>query len=342
MTRDMWLKRFTLSCAVLLWPGTELCAQSELQYPTSAEIRPVTMEPSRAELLLKLLRLSSRADFKEREDVRKELCPALVRRPDPAQLAIKAALAVNEASIHGEIEFRKGDRPGIDTPGDTFSVFLRMDESGVLIKTSRPRFNSEAAGLSVPFPTDHTRPMWIEGKEGTNFLVLLPTVRECSTRAIVICSRTYQPAKGLVQSRYAPVAARYFIKTKGDGLFAPPSGTKGKIVASVLGSAGVPLPSPWLKENVSSATPTVTLKHQTAESPPPLFSPISLPAAATVESRLDFGSESADQRVSWARASFEVSEFQLAEQITARVRAAELKVEPGTCYLISTWGETQF
>lgn len=318
-----------------------LC-EEPLSYPTSPQISPSPLDSERRELLHKLIYLSAPKDYQDRADVREKLCPEVIKKPDPAQLSVKAALTVVEPEIYAEILFRKGSGPGVETSGEEFSVLVNMDTHKVLIKSSRPRFLTESAGLSIAYSSDHTRPMWLEGKDGTNFLLLLPTIQECGVQAVVICSRTYDPRSGLVQSKYLPVAARYFIKAKADGLFSAGANVKGKIMASILGSPGVPVPTPWFKENTSSSTPSVTLKALTAADSKEPFTPISLPANAAVEARLDFGTEANDQRTVWSRANLEISEFPIKDWPPVHVRTADLKVESGTCFQVTQWKETQF
>lgn len=240
-----------------------------------------------------------------------------------------------------EVLFKRGAGPGVETAGEKFSFEIKMDETHVLVRSSLPRFSTEAAGLSIPFPSDHTRPLWLEGKEGTNMLVLVPTVKECAVRSIILCPRTYDGRGALLQSKYAPVGARYFIKTKGDGLFSAPKGEGGKILASIRGSQGVPVPEPWSKQSLSANTVTVTFKHITPEQPERPFTPITLPWAATLESRLDFGTDSTALREVWSQSSIEISEIKLENWPSVHVRTADLRVESGACYLVTQFAEMQ-
>lgn len=312
-----------------------------LSYPTSPQIVATPLDPTRRELLTQLIYLSQRADFKAREETREKLCGSVIRRPDSSQGAVKAALTVTEADMSVEVLFKKGSGPGVDTPGEKFSFEIKMDDTRVLVRSSLPRFSTEAAGLSIPFPSDHTRPIWLEGKEGTNMLVLVPTVKECAVRSIILCPRTYDGRGALLQSKYAPVGARYFIKTKGDGLFSAPKGEGGKILASIRGSQGVPVPEPWSKQSLSANTVTVTFKHITPEQPERPFTPITLPWAATLESRLDFGTDSTALREVWSQSSIEISEIKLENWPSVHVRTADLRVESGACYLVTQFAEMQ-
>ena len=310
-------------------------------YPNSAEISAIPLDQPRQTLLTQLYYLSQRSDFKEREEARDKLCGSVIRRPDTSPNAVKAALTVAEADMNAEVLFEKRKGEGVDTPGQKFSFSIQMSETHVLLRSSSPRFATEASGLSIPFPSDHTRPIWLEGKEGTNMLVLLPTTKECGVRSVALCPRTYDGRGTLVRSKYEPVAARYFIQTKGDGLFSAPKSEPGKIMASVRGSAGVPVPAPWSKESTSQSTVTITYKHLTPPDSQPPFTPITLPWAATVESRLDFGTASAAQREVWSRSTIEISEMKVENWPPVHVRTADLKVESGPCYIVTQFGEKQ-
>lgn len=312
-----------------------------LPYPSAALITATPLDHPRQSLLTQLYYLSQRADFKERAEVRETLCGSVFHRPDTSVNAVKAALTVAEADLHIELLFKKGSGTGVDTPGEKFSFFIEMGEARVLVRSSAPRFATEASGLSIPFPSDHTRPIWLEGKEGTNMLVLIPTVEECGVRSIALCPRSYDGRGALVRSKYEPVAARYFIKTKGDGLFSTFKGEPGRIMASVHGSPGVPVPEPFFKENSSANTATVTFKHMTPAESQQEFTKISLPAAATVESRLSFGTASNVQRQVWSRSTIEVTEMKLENWPKVHVRTADLQVENGPCYLVTQFAEKQ-
>lgn len=312
-----------------------------LPYPSAPLINSSPLDQPRQTLLTQLYYLSQRADFKERAEVREKLCGSVFHRPDTSVNAVKAALTVAEADTQIELLFKKGAGAGVDTPGDKFSFFIQIGEDRVLVRSSSPRFATEASGLSIPFPSDHTRPIWLEGKEGTNMLVLIPTMEECGVRSIALCPRTYDGRGALVRSKYEPVAARYFIKTKGDGLFSTFKGEPGRIMASVHGSPGVPVPEPFFKENSSANTATVTFKHMTPAESQQEFTKISLPAAATVESRLSFGTASNVQRQVWSRSTIEVSEVKLENWPKVHVRTADLQVENGPCYLVTQFAEKQ-
>lgn len=310
-------------------------------YPASAEMSAIPLDQPRQTLLTQLYYLSQRSDFKERDETREKLCGSVIHRPDSSPNAVKAALTVAEADMNADVLFEKGRGDGVDTPGQKFSFSIQMSETHVLVRSSFPRFATEASGLSIPFPSDHTRPIWLEGKEGTNMLVLLPTTKECGVRSVALCPRTYDGRGTLVRTKYEPVAARYFIKTKGDGLFSASKGAPGKIMASVRGSTGVPVPSPWFKESTSPSTVTITYKHLTAPDSQPPFTPITLPWAATVESRLDFGTAGVAQREVWSRSSIEVSQMTLEKWPPVHIRTADLKVENGPCYLVTQFAEKQ-
>lgn len=326
-----------------------LCANTSLaqtpsgsSYPASPALEASPLDPARRDSLVALIKLPLRSQFKEREETRIKLCPDLIQKPDPAQTSVKAALMVVESSMNAEILFKKGAGPGEDTPAEKFSLFIEFTKSDILIRSSLPRFGTEAAGVAIPYPLDHTRGVFLEGKEGTSVLALIPSVSQCAVHSVVVCPRNYDKKGSLVPSKYEPVAARYFISTKADGLFAPPAGEKGKILASIRGTAGVPVPSPWNKESISANTPSVTLKNITPAESAHEFVPITLPSTATVETRLDFGTEASSLRNVWSHSNIEIAPFALGEWPPVRVQTVDLKVAPGQCFMISQWNETRY
>jgi len=286
-----------------------------------------------------LINLPSRD--KEREKIKKQLCTETLVRSDAA---LKAALTVVESQIKSEILFDNVATSGLATEGQKFSLLVDLGEDAVLLKSSHTRFASEAAGLSVTYPYDHTRPIWLEGKENTSVLILIPPIRDCSTRSIVVCPRIYSPRGELLKTRYAPVGARYFINTKADGLFATVPKSAGKIRASIRTTKGLAVPPVWFKDNISATTPSVALKYTTpegAEDPLPNFISSGLPILGAVESRLDFGTEEQAARTVWSRTTVEVSPFAIGDWPKVHVRNADLKVEPGECFMVTHWRERQ-
>ncbi len=335
----LWLGVLSLCPLAIAGPAW---SQEQPSYPSSPEIDASYLDSARRDLLRTLITMPIRAKLKERLELRERLCPDMIKRPDPAQVSLKAALAIVESSMHTEVLLEKSAGPGADTPAEKFSLLVNLGKSDVLIRSSAPRFSTEVAGVSISYPGEHTRNIWLEGKDGTSFLVLVPSVAKCSIHSVVICPRIFDKKGSLMSTKYMPTAARYFIQTKADGLFSPQKEAAGRVMASVRGSRGVPMPTPWMKDHVSPKTPTVTLKTATPTDAPVPFTPITLPSSATVESRLDFGTESADQRAVSSRAHIEISEFELKDWPSVRVQTAELRVEPGRCFQVTQWGDTQY
>lgn len=341
----------TYPLARRIFPTLVLCAllvsqpargEDQLSYPSSPVMEAISLAPARRDLLLTLTTMPIRTKLKERLSVREQLCPDSISRSDPSKALLKAALTVVESSMHTEVLFEKRPGTGADTAADRFSILVDLGKADVLIRSSTPRFSTEVAGVSISYPSERTRNIWLEGKDGTSFLVLVPSIANCSIHSVMICPRIFDKKGSLVATNYVPTGARYFIQTKADGLLSAPSGATGRVMASVRGSQGVPVPAPWMKDHISPKTPSVTFKNATPTEAATPFTPITLPSAATVESRLDFGTETSDERAVWSRANIEISEFSLTEWPPVRVQTAELKVEPGRCFQVAQWNETQY
>ena len=332
----LYLLRYWLIALLVTIPSTLLAQDG---YPASSEIAASALNDSQRALMTSLINLPSRD--KEREKIKKLLCTESLVRSDAA---LKAALTVVESQIKSEILFDNVASSGLATEGQKFSLLVDLGEDAVLLKSSHTRFASEAAGLSVTYPYDHTRPIWLEGKENTSVLILIPPIRDCSTRSIVVCPRIYSPRGELLKTRYAPVGARYFVNTKADGLFATVPKSAGKIRASIRTTKGLAVPAIWFKDNINATTPSVALKYTTpegAEDPLPNFISSGLPILGAVESRLDFGTEEHAARTVWSRTTVEVSPFAIVDWPKVHVRNADLKVEPGECFMVTHWRERQ-
>ena len=73
----------------------------------------------------------------------------------------------------------------------------------------------------------------------------------------------------------------------------------------------------------------------------PNFISSGLPILGAVESRLDFGTEEHAVRTVWSRTTVEVSPFAIVDWPKVHVRNADLKVEPGECFMVTHWRERQ-
>jgi len=301
---------------------------------------PSLLDDNARQLLNSLLMLPVKA--KERKKIKEQLCPARKKVSSGEEADIKAALAITESDLSVEVTFDKSDR-GKATTAPGFSVYIEFSKREVMIRPSLPRYATDAAGLWVPFPPDFTRFLWLEGKQGSDLLYLIPDVEECGVQAIVICPRTYVPRSTLALTGYTPVSRRYFGSAKADGLFAVGPGEKGKIRASILSAGGLELPDRWFSEDEAN-TPSAAIKYYTPrgeKDPLPRFISSDLPMLGSIEARLQFEKSSEHQRITRNRSTIEISQFDLPPGEKMTLRGAQLNIDPGACYLVARWREEE-
>jgi hypothetical protein len=251
-------------------------------------------------------------------------------------------LALTESDMSVEVAFEKNE-PDASAPGSPFSLFIDFREHDVLVRSSKPRFPSEAGGnLLMPDKTSG-RALWMEGKGGTDTLVFVPPLAECGIRAVALCPRSYVPRAGLQRNGYALTGARYYYSTKADGLFATDKQNPGRVRAGTFASEGISVPERWFDEQLSGVTPSATFKHilSRPKGDPGPFSPIILPRTESVEARLELGRGDALLRTISKRTSIEISQFELPEQQKVVVHFTDTLVEAGSCFLAAKWSETQ-
>jgi hypothetical protein len=190
--------------------------------------------------------------------------------------------------------------------------------------------------------------VWSEGKLGTDMLVLIPSTKACGVQAVVLCPRVYQHPDRLVASSFTPRAARLLYTAKADGLAASALGTSeapetGRVMASIQGNKNVVLPSQWFVVGNDNRNPAATIKHSIARQDPralPPFTAMQLPHLISLQSRLDFGSQTSVLRTATRSTTVEISEFPVSNLDSVQVRNSLFTVEGGTCYLVAQWGET--
>ena len=330
---------------ITLWVTTlttplSLYADEPRLYPASSAIETTAISPERRARLESLI--TAPRDPKIRRKITEQLCPPAITRAEIAADSVKPVLSVVENSAATEIVF---SRPTSDTQtGPTqFSYLVEFFPTQVLLRHGTPRYASETAGVAAPFPADYTRGVWTEGKLGTDMLVLIPSTRDCSTQAVVLCPRVYQHPDKLVRSSFTPTAARLLYNAKTDGLAAAALGTPeapeaGRVMASIQGSSAVSLPPQWFVVGNDLRNPAATIKYSTrgadGKSPPP-FTPTTLPFAITLQSRLDFGTQTAVLRTATRAITVEITEFTVRDLNSVQVRNSFFSVEEGTCYLVA-------
>lgn len=318
-----------------------LSASAQNPYPSTHSINAMPLDQAKRDLLTSLFTAPPAAPTLKK--TKAELCPPSVSPATIADPSVKQALTIVENSAATEILFERPAKEG-ETAPPRFSMLVEFSPSRVLVQHLNPRYQSEINGYSAPFLHDRTRVMWMEGKMGADVLVFIPPVRDCGVQGIVVCSRSYVPHNKLVDSHFAPIAARELISARADGLFSPAPGTAGKVQASLLASNNISLPEPWFTAAISNEHPATVIKRETPrnnrEKLPP-FITLTLPWLAAFESRLDFGRENESLRTSTRRLNVEISSYSIASYPQLTVGHSEFSVEGGDCYLVAEWSETK-
>lgn len=313
---------------------------SAATFSSSPAISARPFPDEQRELLVSLLTLPDRHQMIER--ARKKLCPAIVTLPPQDAKDIKTGLAVAETSMSVEVSFAREATPesAITTP---FSLLIDFRDDDLFIRTSQPRFPSEAGGFALMPQKSRNSDLWIEGKHGSNILILLPPLAQCRTRAVAICPRSFVPRVGLQNNGYFVSGARYFYSVNADGLLIAPKENPGRIRASIRASSRIPLPNPWFEERLSEVNPSATLKHIITRSTDeaPQFDSLTLPSAEAVEASLELGRGDELLRTISNRSTIEISQFELPTSKKVEIHFAETPVEAGTCFMVTRWSETQ-
>jgi hypothetical protein len=226
---------------------------------------------------------------------------------------------------------------------DSFSLIVEFSPTRVLMRHMRPRFPSDLPGYSAPLSSEATRPVRIEGEMGADLFMLIPPVRECGVQALAICPRRFEKIARLLAAPYELKKMRLLLNAKADAVLAASGDTSRKVMVSVLGSQGTSLPSEWFKSVSGPQTLSVTqsVSHDLKSTDPqPSFEVIdTLPARASVESRVDVGTDAHVLHSTRKRTSIEVSTIELPKMPNLLVGRSPLSVEGGQCYLLAQWSE---
>ncbi len=309
-------------------------------FPSSPTIHAQPLPEGSRNLLVSLVTIPPKNQGIER--ARKEICSAIVNPPSVEATLSKAALALTETDMSVEVAFEKKEFNDASN-ASPFSMFVEFRDHDILLRSSQPRFASEAGGVLLMPEKVAGRAAWLEGKGDANVLVYVPPIAECGLRAVALCPRSYVPRVGLQQNKYTLTGARYYYSMKADGLFATDKQNPGRIRASIMGSSGISLPEKWFDEQLSGITPSATFKHivQRPKGNQGSFSPVTLPSVQSIEARLELGRGEDLLRTISKRTSIEVSGFQLPEKQKVEVHFADTPVEAGECFLVAKWSETQ-
>lgn len=304
-------------------------------YPTSPVISATSMPAEKRAILEQLFQPEIPA--KTLAARTKTLCPHTITRLAPVDETAKKALASTDVAITSEILFeREGQAAGLEL--QRFAVIVEFSTARVFLQHTEPRFPSDSSGFTIPMASESTRPVRLEGKLGADIFALVPPLRECGVQAVALCARRYTKNDELLQAPYAVTGLRPIVNAKADGVYAPPTGTSGKVMVSLLASQGVQLPQQWftalsgtgtLSENVQ----LTTLRDKRTTQP--VLPALSLPLHLAVESRVDFGREEGGVRTSSERSTIELSTISITDLPAVEVGTSELSVQGGQCYLVT-------
>lgn len=334
---DFFLVAVALACAI------HPCGAEEptLPYSSSPVIEAVPLEPAHASSLAEFLKRPLKNQTQSA--LGSTFCKPVITRPTPQPSDSKVALALVESEVVPILSLTKPSEKDQKTITTNYAIEFGVDV--VTLRSSSPRYQSQAAGLQVAYPHDTTRPVWFEGKDAASVLFLVPPVRDCNIQFVVACPRIYSNSRTLDESNLTLIGVKYLVSAKADGLFKAPTGEAGKIQAAALASSAVKLPSKWSAESVSSDTPSATFKIQmpldVLNSDAPL-TPASLPMRDAIEARLEFGTTSAVQRVVRSRATIELSNYSLERTQPVRVERSEVTLNQGSCIVISRRKESHY
>lgn len=321
--------------------GDSQAQEQALSYSSSTHIEGEALDSERAKTLSEFIRLPVKKQT--RSALKGAFCKSVITQPTPSATEVKLALALVEADITPVLLFEKPTTGEVKNPSTKYSIEFGLDT--VTLRSSNPRYQSQANGLRIAYPHDSTEPIWFEAKEDASILFLVPPVRDCNVQFVVACPRSYSNARTLEESKLTVSGVKYLVSSRADGLFQNPAGEEGKVVASTLASSRITLPSPSSSEKVSNDTPSASFKIQkpldTLNSSTP-FTSASPPLIDAVEARLEFGTKALLKRVVRSRATVEFAPFNLETPQAIRIERSEIPLNPGSCIVISRRKESHY
>jgi hypothetical protein len=333
--------RVSVISLCLAGSSNNLYAQSNPDsYPTSRTLTPETLAASKRSVIETLI--NGKLTAKDFPKLAQEICPHNLSRAAVSDDSVKSSVADNRVAIMTELLFEKQQGAPSTFP-EHFSFLLDFSPTRALLQHLSPRFTSDAAGFSVPLPSDMIRSVRVEGTMGGDILAFIPPVRECGLQALVACPRRYEKIDRLVTSPYALTGARFLVEAKADGVVASPDGKPLRVMASIRHTGGVSMPEEWFSVATTNQTTSVARNVAHDRSQPktlPAFVPItSWPLNIAVESRVDIGTESKPLKTARKRLNIEISKFTVAAKPAVIIGKNSMSIEGGECYLISQWSE---
>jgi hypothetical protein len=321
--------------------GQVQAEEQSTAYSLSSQIEGESLDPERSKTLSDFLRLPVKKQ--NRSAFGTSFCKSIITQPSPSPTQVKLALALVEADITPILQFESPTVGDAKNPVIHYSIDFGLD--AVTLRSSNPRYPSQANGLRIAYPRDTTQPIWFEAKDGASIVFLVPPVRDCNVQFVIACPRTYSNARVLEESKLTVSGVKYLVASKADGLFKAPTDAEGKLVAHACASSRIKLPSPSSSQNVSTDTPSASFKIQkpldTLDLSIP-YTPVSLPFIDAIEARLEFGTKDSLMRVVRSRATVEFTEIKLESPQPIRIERSDIPLSAGSCIVISERKESHY
>ena len=332
-----------ISAAFLL---SGICGQVQAEeqsaaYSLSSRIEAESLDPERSKTLSEFSRLPVKKQ--NRSAFGTSFCKSIITQPSPSPTQVKLALALVETDITPILSFENATVGEAKNPVIHYSIDFGLD--AVTLRSSNPRYPSQANGLRIAYPRDTTQPVWFEAKDDASIVFLVPPVRDCNVQFVIACPRTYSNARVLEESKLTVSGVKYLVASKADGLFKAPTGAEGKLVAHACASSRIKLPSPSSSQNVSTDTPSASFKIQKPLNTLDLSTPytsVSLPFTDAIEARLEFGTQDSLMRVVRSRATVEFTEIKLESPQPIRIERSDIPLSAGSCIVISERKEAHY
>lgn len=312
-------------------------------YAQEAEVNFTADDPAQKlrEQLNLLIKPLTEKDIVHREKSRRAVCNAIAAQPTPSD-EWRSSLATVTSDIKADVLFEtKSDVKGDSLP--RFSVHLEFEPKRVLVRHSHPRFPGDVAGIWIPFPKNSARQDYLEGKSGSDLLVITPDFGECSTQAILICPRTFVPRYSLSTTPYKATSAQFPAAASAEGIVAMNTEDNGESFARIQVSKTLKAPENW-NDRASGASMTVGVKHNfdpgetdenwsRVQSEPPFI--------GSIRSSVGFLRSGKDARYVSKTATISIEPFNLEASRKFRRLGNVLDISPGQCWLATKEDRSQ-
>jgi len=339
VSRDRAVVPLTLALfgplAIGISASTHAGAEDITTYTSSPRIEASSLTEPQLKNLTHFFSLSLKGQTLKQ--ISPEVCKPKVTRVVVPNPKAHVAQALVESDLAPEITLTKGDQ--------SISYTLEFGQDRLLVYSSAARYASERTGLLIAYPAENSKTHYFESKGEGGLALIIPPVSECGLKFVLACPRVYDQSRRLIESGYEPKEVRYFPALKADGLLKAPENGQGKVRASALSTERVSLPTTWFKEEISSPSPSGSLRVYRQSN---YFlttgprSPITLPFKDALESRLEFGTPDIMLREAISRNTIEVSALPLTTAVTTRVENSDIALQPGACLLITSLKESRY